>query len=325
MKGFNAVMRMVTLGVLMAIAASAGAQQDYPKKPIRLISPYAAGGGTSIAARIISQKLTESWGQQVIVDNRPGANTIIGSEALVKSAPDGYTIMIAAVTHVLVPLMFKTSFDVIKDFAPVATLSRGEFVLVIHPSLPVNNLQELLALAKARPGQLNYASTGAGSPQHLGGELLNILAGVDMRHIPYKGSGPAATDLLGGQVQLFLSPPITVMQYIKSGRLKALAITGEKRKSALPQVPTMAEAGLPGFEVRSWYGIFAPGATPRPIIDKLSAEIGRIVALPDVIEQLVNLGVEPLISTPEQFAAIVKADRDRYAKIVKDAKIKLEY
>jgi len=325
MKGFNAVMRMVTLGVLMAIAGSAGAQQDYPNKPIRLISPYAAGGGTSIAARIISQKLTESWGQQVIVDNRPGANTIIGSEALVKSAPDGYTIMIAAVTHVLVPLMFKTSFDVIKDFAPVATLSRGEFVLVIHPSLPVNNLQELLALAKARPGQLNYASTGAGSPQHLGGELLNILAGVDMRHIPYKGSGPAATDLLGGQVQLFLSPPITVMQYIKSGRLKALAITGEKRKSALPQVPTMAEAGLPGFEVRSWYGIFAPGATPRPIIDKLSAEIGRIVALPDVIEQLVNLGVEPLISTPEQFAAIVKADRDRYAKIVKDAKIKLEY
>ncbi len=325
MKGFNAVMRMVTLGVLMAIAGSAGAQQDYPNKPIRLISPYAAGGGTSIAARIISQKLTESWGQQVIVDNRPGANTIIGSEALVKSAPDGYTIMIAAVTHVLVPLMFKTSFDVIKDFAPVATLSRGEFVLVIHPSLPVNNLQQLLALAKARPGQLNYASTGAGSPQHLGGELLNILAGVDMRHIPYKGSGPAATDLLGGQVQLFLSPPITVMQYIKSGRLKALAITGEKRKSALPQVPTMAEAGLPGFEVRSWYGIFAPGATPRPIIDKLSAEIGRIVALPDVIEQLVNLGVEPLISTPEQFAAIVKADRDRYAKIVKDAKIKLEY
>jgi len=325
MKAFNAMTRMVMAVVLTAIAASAGAQQDYPSKPIRLISPYAAGGGTSIAARILAQKLTESWGQPVIVDNRPGANTIIGSEALVKSAPDGYTILIAAVTHVLVPLMFKTPFDVIKDFAPVATLTRGEFVLVIHPSLPANSLQELIALAKARPGQLNYASTGAGSPQHLGGELLNILAGVDMRHIPYKGSGPAATDLLGGQVQMFLSPPITVMQYIKSGRLKALAITGEKRKPALPQVPTFTEAGLPGFEVRSWYGIFAPAATPRPIIDKMSTEIGRIVALPDVIEQFVNLGVEPLISTPEQFAAMVKADRDRYAKIVKDAKIKLEY
>ncbi len=311
--------------MLMAIAAPVAAQQDYPSKPIRLISPYAAGGGTSIAARIISQKLSESWGQNVLVDNRPGANTMIGTEALAKSPPDGYTILISAATHVIVPLLFKTPYDVIKDFAPVATLTRGELVLVIHPSVPANNLQELIALAKARPGQLNYASTGAGSIQHLGGELFNIMAGVQIRHIPYKGSGPAATDLLGGQVQMFFSPPITVIQYIKNGRLKPIAITGEKRKSALPQVPTLTEAGMPGYEVRTWYGIFAPSGTPKPIIDKMSTEIARILALPDVVEQLVSLGLEPFISTPEQFATLIKADMDRYARIVKDAKIKLEY
>ncbi|MFH1602652.1 MAG: tripartite tricarboxylate transporter substrate binding protein [Pseudomonadota bacterium] len=326
MNAFNAVVRMATIGALMmAIAGPVAAQQSYPGKPIRFISPYAPGGGTSIVARIISQKLSESWGQPVIVDNRPGANTMIGAETLVKSAPDGYTIYITAVTHVVVPLLFKPPYDVIKDFAPVATLTRGEFVLVIHPSVPANNLQELIALAKARPGQLNYASTGAGSIQHLGGELFNMIAGVDIRHIPYKGSGPAAADLLGGQVQMFFSPPITVIPYINNGRLKAIAITGEKRKSALPQVPTMAEAGMPGYEVRTWYGILAPAGTPRSIVDKLSTEIARILALPDVTEKLISLGLEPLVSTPAQFATLMKADMDRYAKIVRDAKIKLKY
>ena len=309
MKSAASIARVFAAATLVALAGSTvAAQQSYPSKPIRFISRNAPGGGTSIVARLVGQKLTESWGQPVIVDNRPGGNTNIGNEALVKAPPDGYTIMITGVTHVLVPLLLPSPYDVIDDFAPVTTLTSGEFVLVLHPSVRANSLIELIALARTSPGKLNYASTGGGSIQHLGNEWFNVLAGVKMQHIPYKGSAPAVTDLLGGQVQLFFSPPISVISHIKVGKLKAIATTGQARLSALPQVPTVTEAGLPGFDLRTWYGVFAPAATSKAIIDRLASEMGRIVAMPDIREKLLSQGLESFVSTPDQFAMLLKSD-----------------
>ena len=275
------------------------AQATYPTKPIRFISPFAPGGSTTAMARLIGQKLTESWGQQVIVDNRPGGNTIIGTDTLAKSTPDGYTIILTTNTHVINPsLIPKLPYDPIKDFAPVGTVYSSEFVLVINPTVPAGNLQELIALAKSRPGQLNYATTGAGGSGHLANELLNILAGIKTQHIPYKGAGPALVDLIGGQVQMFINNPLTVIPHIKSGRLKAIAITGEARVAALPQVPTFTEAGLPGLDVKPWFCVLAPAGTPKTIIDKLSTEIARIMAMPDVQDYLAKQGMDPFSSTP---------------------------
>ena len=324
MKLSAAVVRILTVGVLIAFAGSAAAQQAYPNKPIRFIVPYAPGGGTTIVARLIGQKLTESWGQQVLVDNRPGGNTIIGSEALVRSAPDGYTILLTANTHAINPNLLALPYDSIKDFAPVATVTSSELILVLHPSLPANNLQEFVALAKSKPGQLNYASSSTGGTQHLAGELFDVMAGVRMQHVPYKGSGQALTDLVGGQVQLAFMSPINAIPHIKTGQLKAIAISGEARLWALPKVPTFTEAGLPGFEVRSWFGFLAPAGTPKEIIAKLSTEIARILALPDFKEKLASQGANPFISTPEQFAALIKADIAKFAKIIKNANIKLD-
>jgi len=325
MNAFNAMVRMVATGVLMGLIGSAAAQQNYPNKPIRFITPYPPGGATTIVARLIGQKLTDSWGQQVLVDNRPGGNTIIGSEALVRSPPDGYTIMLTTTIHVtnasLIPYL---PYDSVKDFAAVATVSRSEYVLVLSPSVPANNLQGFIALAKSRPGQLNFGSAGTGGPQHLAGELFSMMAGIKMQHIPYKGGGQVFADLISGQVQLLFSNTFNAVPHIKNGQLKAIAITGETRSSALPQVPTFAEAGLPGFEVRTWYGVFAPAGTPKAVIDKLSTEIAKIMALPDIKERLDSLGAEPFISTSDQFASLVRADIARYAKIIKSANIKLE-
>jgi len=325
MQAFNAVMRMVTLGVLMAIAGPAVAQQDYPSKPIRLIVPYPPGGSNNVLARLIGQKLTESTGQPINVDNRPGGNTVIGSEALVKSPPDGYTLMLTSATHVINPNLYPNlPYDAIKDFAMVGTVASTEEVLVVHPSIPANNLREFIALAKSRPGQLNYSSSGGGNLNHLAGEMFCIMTGVTMQHIPYKGGAPALTDIIAGQVQLGFQVPVNVIAHIKSGRIKALAITGENRLASLPQVPTFAEAGLPEFEAKVWFGVFAPAGTPKGIIDKLSAEIGRILTLPDIKEKLASQGLDPYISTPDQFAALVKAEMTRYAKVIKAADIKPE-
>ncbi len=325
MKSFNAVMRMVAVGVLMTIAGAAIAQQAYPSKPIRFIVPYTPGGTTSILARLVGHRLTESWGQPVIVDNRPGGNTIIGSEALVKSAADGYTMLLAASTLVVLPHLYKNlPYDPIKDFAPVATVASSELVLVLHPSLPVNNLREFIAFAKSRPGELNHASAGSGGSPHLAGELFNIMAGVQIQHIPYKGSGPLVTDLLGGQVQLAFAVPFAVISHIKSGQLKAIAVSGESRLPALPQVPTFTEGGLPGFNVTNWYGVLMPAGTPNEIINKVAAELARFVAMPDTKEKLVSQGVAPFISTPDQFAALLKAELAKFAKIIKTANIKIE-
>jgi len=324
MKAFNAVVRMLATCALMGLAGSVAAQEPYPSKPIRFITPYAPGGSTTVVARLIGQKLTEAWGQQVIVDNRPGGNTIIGSEALVKSAPDGYTILLAGTPHVVNPSMLPTPYDAIKDFAPVATATSNEILLVVHPSVPANNLGEFIALAKSRPGQLNYATSSTGGSPHLASELFNIMAGVKTQHIPYKGGGPAVTDLLGGQVQMIFAIPTNVIAHVKGGRLKAIAVSGESRLSALPQVPTFTEGGLPGFSVKTWYGVLAPAGTPKPIIDKMSAEIARILAMPDIKEKLDSQGFETFISTADEFAALIKADLAKYAKIIKAADIKVD-
>ncbi len=323
MKFSTALVRSLTAGVLMVLAAPVGAQQAYPNKPIRLIVPFPPGGANNLLARLVGQKLGESWGQQVLVENRPGADGIIGAEALLKSPPDGYALMLVNSTHVTIPLLHRrVPFDAIRDFAPVATVSSSELILVLHPSVPANNLQEFIALAKSKPGQLNFASSG--SATHLAGESFNIVAGVKMQHIPYKGGAPAITDLIGGQVQLAFAPPINVVPHIKSGRLRAIAITGGARFPALAQVPTLVEAGLPGFDVKAWYGVLAPVGTAKEIIDRLSAEIGKIMAMSDIKEKLDGQGMAPFISTPEQFAELMKADTAKYAKIIKTANIKIE-
>jgi tripartite-type tricarboxylate transporter receptor subunit TctC len=316
--------RIFVSGALLALVGTAAAQPTYPNKPIRFIVPYTPAGTTDILARSIGPKLTEAWGQTVIVDNRPGGNTIIGTEALAKAPPDGYTIMMMAIAHTIIPNLLPTPYDPVKSFAAVTTVASGELVLVVHPSVAANNLQELIALAKSKPGQLNYASASTGGPLHLAGELFNMMAGVKTQHIPYKGAGSALTDLMGGQVQMFFSPTDIAIPQIKSGRLKPLAISGKARSSALPQVPTFAEGGLPDFAVKNWFGILAPAGTPRPIIDKLAAEIGRIRSMPDFKERLVSQGMEPFATTPDQFTALLKSELALYGKIIKTANIKLE-
>jgi tripartite-type tricarboxylate transporter receptor subunit TctC len=303
---------------------AASAQQNYPAKPIRIISPYPAGGTTDIMARLVGPKLTESWGQQIIVDNRPGGNTVIGTEAMVKAAPDGYTLLSILSSHVIVPNLAPTPYDVIRDFAAVATIASTQLVLVIHPSLPARNLQQYIAFARSRPGQLNYGSGGSGTVTHLAGEFFNMQAGVKVQHIPYKGSVPALTDTVGGQMQAYFSPPIMAIGHIKSGRLVALATTGDTRLGALPAIPTAAEAGLKGFALDVWYGFLAQAATPRPIVDRLNSEIAKILALPDIREKLSSQGMEPFVSAPEQFAARMKTDYAKFAAIIKTAKIRLE-
>jgi len=324
MKLSIALARHIIAGMLLGVAISAGAQQAYPTKPIRIISPYPPGGTTDILARLIGSKLTESWGQQVLVDNRPGGNTIIGSEAMVKSPADGYTLLSILTSHVIVPNLAPTPYDAVKDFAAVATIASTQLVLVVHPSVPAKNLQELIALAKARPGQLNYGSGGSGTVTHLAGEYFNMLSGARTQHIPYKGSSQALTDVMGGQVHMYYSPPIVAMPHIKSGRLRAIALTGDTRLSALPQIPTAIESGLKGFELNIWYGLLAPAATPRAVIDKLGAEIARILGMPEIREKLLSQGMNPFVSTPDQFGALIKTDLVKFTKIIKTANIKLE-
>ena len=322
---FIALARILTAGVLLGLAGPAAAQQGYPNKPIRLITPFAPGGGTSIIGNLIGQKLSESWGQQVLVDHRPGGNTIIGSEALVRSPPDGYTIMLQAGGHAVHLSLQTLPYDTVKDFAPVTTVTSSAYILVLHPSVPANNLQEIIALAKSKPGKLNFASAGSGGLPHMAGELFQILAGVKFLHVPYKGSGPAITDLLAGQVDLSFQDPLNVVARIKGGKLKSIAISGDARLPVLPQLPTFTEAGLPGMDVKNWYGVFAPARTPKEIINKLWTELARIMGMPDIREKLASQGVEPFITTPDQFVALINADIAKYAGIIKAANIKLEH
>ncbi len=320
------IVRMfVGIVILAAVSDAAVAQPSYPTRAIRFVIPFPPGGSSDPMARLIGQKLTESWGQPVIADNRPGGNTIIATEAVARAAPDGYTVLMTPTgTFVTTPLLMATPYDVLRDFAPVAAFASSEWILVVHPSLPANDLKSLIALAKSKPGAMNYASAGTGNPNHLAAELLNMLTGARMQHIPYKGSGPALADLIGGQVDLHFATPIAVTGLINSGKLKALALSGEARLPALPRVPTFAEAGVPGFDMRVVYGFVVPAATPRDIIGKLSAEIARIVGLTEYRERISAQGLDPTRATPEQFAAIIKADTAKFARVIKAANIRLE-
>jgi tripartite-type tricarboxylate transporter receptor subunit TctC len=320
---FAALRRIIAVVSLAAVASIAPAQQAYPSKPIRLIIPFPPGGGTDPIARVIGQKLTESWGQPVISDNRPGGSTIIATEAVAKAAPDGYTLLLTPTgTFATAPLLLPAPYDVVRDFAPVAAFAASEWVLVVNPSVPAKTLQEFIAYAKSRP-DINYASAGTGNPNHLAGELLNMLTGTKMLHIPYKGTGPAITDLIGGRVQMHIATPISVAAHIRSGKLRALAVSGKTRSSILPEVPTFDEAGLHGFDMRVVYGLIAPRGTPPDVLAKLSGEMARIVTTPEFKSILVSQGLEPVTAGPEQFAEIIKTDTTKFANIIKTANIKI--
>jgi tripartite-type tricarboxylate transporter receptor subunit TctC len=316
--------------VMGALAASgyAGAQSvrraDYPAKPIRMVVGYPAGGPTDVLARTVAQKLTESWNQQVIVDNRPGASGMIGAELVVRAAPDGHTLLMVPVTYAVTPSIFpKMPYDVERDLAPVALVAAAPFILVVHPTLPVKTVKDLIVLARSRPGQLNYASASAGGMPHLAGELFNSMTGVKMIHIPYKGAAPATTDLIAGQVSLMFNNMLSAMPHVKGGRLRAVAVTSAKRSPALPDLPTIAET-VPGYEASGWYGAFAPAATPREIVTKLNAEMNRVMRLPEVAQRLAGDGVEPVGTTPEQFAAYLRQEIVKWGKVVKLSGAKAE-
>jgi tripartite-type tricarboxylate transporter receptor subunit TctC len=298
----------------------------YPDRPVRLIVTYPAGGPADMAARTLAQKLAEAWGQQVVVDNRAGAGGVIGTELAAKSAPDGYTLLHGTAAGLIINplLMKKLPYDTLRDFTPVSMVVIVPQLLVLHPAVQVNSLKELIALAKAKPGQLNYASVGAGSPNHLGMELLKSMSGIDMVHVPYKGASPAVADLIAGQVQLMFNGMSSVLPLIASGKLKAIAIGSAKRSAAAPDVPTVAEAGLPGFEFTAWNGNFAPAGTPRAIVLKLNGDIRKALAAPDVVQRLSSLGSEPAGSSPEEFAGYIKQDFARWSAVVKAAGIKAE-
>ena len=314
-------------GFLLCSAMDAFAQAPaYPTKPIRLVVPFPAGGATDILARAVAQKLTEAWGQAVVVDNRPGAGGNIGSELVAKATPDGYTLEMGTVgTHAInASLYAKMPYDHVKDFAPVILVAGVPNVLVVTPSLPANSVQELIAYAKANPGKLNFASSGSGTSIHLSGELFKVMAGVEMTHIPYKGSAPALQDLIGGQVQLMFDNLPPSLPQIKSGKLRALGVTTATRSAALPDTPTIAESGLPGFEASSWFGVLAPAGTPPAIVAKLNTEIARWLATPEAREKLVALGATAAGGTPEDFARHIAAETAKWAKVVKDSGAKVD-
>jgi tripartite-type tricarboxylate transporter receptor subunit TctC len=294
--------------------------QHYPTRPIRLICPFPPGGTTDVVARIVAQGLTEAWGQQIIVDNRPGAGALIGTEMAAKSPPDGYTVLLGSITtHAVNPALHKNlNFDVIKDFAPVTLVVSSPQLLAVHPSLAAKSVKDLIALAKAKPGSLNYASAGAGSSPHLTFELFKSATGIDIRHVPYKGTGPAITELVGGQVQAMITGVVALMPHVKSGKLRGLAVTSKSRVSALPELPTIMESGVPNFDVSSWFGVFLPAGTPKAIVTKMNGQIRKIVEMRDVQKRLVDLGADPETSTPEQFAAYVKSEKARWGKVVQD-------
>ena len=299
-------------------AGSSLAQTVYPAKAIRYVVPFPAGGPLDIVARAIGQELNKSWGQAVVIDNRPGAGGNIGADLVAKAPADGYTILMGAVsTHAInVTLYNKLPYDPIRDFAPVTLITSVPNVLVVHPSVPANNVKELIALAKSRPGQLNFASGSTGSAGHLAGELFNSMAGVRMTHIPYKGAAPAVVDLMAGHVSLMFDNMSSALPNIKATRVRALAVTTLKRSPLLPQLPTISDAGLRGFDIATWFGIFAPAGAPPDIVARLNGEIVRILHTPEMKERLALLGAEPIGNKPDEFAAFVKAEIPKYAKVI---------
>jgi tripartite-type tricarboxylate transporter receptor subunit TctC len=296
--------------------------QTYPAKPVRIIVPYAAGGNTDFTARSLAEKLTEAYKRQFIVDNRPGAATNIGSDAVAKAAPDGHTLLMGGAANAInMSLFAKLPYDTLRDFEPIALCVQGANVLAIHPSLPAKNLKELIALAKARPGTLNFGSSGLGSSNQMAGELLKVMAGINIVHVPYKGNAPALTDLLGGHVEMIFSGVPALVPHIQSGRVRAIAIGSLKRFPALPKVPTFDESGVKGYEATTWFGLLAPTKTPKDILARLNVEVDKALKSADIKEKFINDGLEPMGGSADAFAKFIRSEIDKYAKVIKAADI----
>lgn len=307
----------------LAIASACAGAQNYPSKPIRIIVPFAPGGPADIQGRLIGPKLTEAWGQPVIIENRAGGNTLIGTEILAKAEPDGHVIEIISASFAInTSLYARLPYDSVRDFAPVTQLTSGPAIVVVHPSLPVHSVKELIALARAKPGQLVYGS--AGLPSQLALELFKAMTRTDLLHVPYKGQGPAMIDLIAGHVQVSFPTILGALAHYKAGRLRALATTGAKRAAAAPELPTVAEAGVPGYEAANWFGTVAPGKTPPAIVSRLSQEIGRALHMADVRERLLTQGMEPVSNTPEEFSGYIRAEMKKWAKVVQASGAKPE-
>ena len=310
--------------ISLQLAAQTPPAGGYPSKSIRFLVGFTPGGTNDILARALAQKLTENMGQSVIVENRAGANTAIATELAARSAPDGYTILLNAQGHATNPSLMKLTFDPVRDFAFISLCAEAQQLIVVHPSFPPKTVPELIAFSKKRPGQINYASSGTGTTVHLSAELFQFMTGIKWVHIPYKGGAPAITDMLAGQISLMFGSMPTVIEFARAGKLRAIAVTGTKRAPAAPGIPTVAESGLPGYEVTAWYGVAAPGKTPRVIIDRLHSEIVRALNAPDVRERLTSQGADPVGNTPEQYTAFVQAEITKWAKVIAAVGIKGE-
>ncbi len=317
-------LRSILFLLLSAALALPAVAQVYPTRPIRVIVPFPPGGSNDIVARVIGQQLMERIGKPVVIDNRGGAGGMIGTDTAVHSHPDGHTLLIISVAYAYNPSLYKLNFDPVKDVAPVAQLGTGPNSLVVHPSVPVNSVKDLIALAKAKPGVLNYATAGIGSFQHMSSEMFRIMAGINIVHIPFKGGGPAMLAVIAGQSQISIGSLLQTLPHIRSGKLKALATGGAKRSPALPEVPTVAEAGVPGYEANNWWGIVAPAATPPAVVRKLNTEIAAILATPETQKWFVSEGGEAVSRTPEEFKKWILSEMAKWGKVVKQAGIKAE-
>ena len=323
MKTVTAIAAFSLAGLLLLFTAAAFAQ-SYPAKPIRFLVGFAPGGTNDIVARKLAEKLTDGMGQPVIVENRPGANTAIATELVARAAPNGYTILLNAPGHATNAALMKLSFDPIRDFAFVSLAVEAQNVLIVHPSFPPKSVKELIAFSKRRPGEINYASGGTGSSLHLSAELFQFMAGVKWVHVPYKGGVPAAVELIAGQTSFMFGNLPTVIQYVRDGKLRAVAVTGGKRSAAAPDIPTVAESGIPGYEVTNWFGVAAPAKTPRDIVDRLHGEIVRALNLRDLRDSITSQGAEPVGNTPGQFTEFVQNEIIKWGKVIHAAQIKGE-
>ena len=318
----NALRAAALLLVSLSLSAFA---QSYPSKPVKIIVPFAAGGPADIYARVIGERLQTSLGQSFVIENRPGGGAIVGTDAVAKAAPDGYTLLMMSNTHTVNESLFaEKPYQLMRDLVPVAPVNYSDLLLVVHPSVPASSLQEFLALARAKPGTLNYASSGPGTPYHMAGELLKAMAGLDIVHVPYKGSSGARTDILGGQVQMMFDAITTMAPNVRAGKLKAFGTTGKARSPVLPEVPTVSEAGVPGYEATIWLGIMAPAATPRPIVERLNAEIRKVVNNPEVRDAWAKQGAAPMNMSTDEFAAFMREDIAKWANIVKISGAKVD-
>lgn len=319
--------RILTVAAGFAAAGACLAQTaaSYPNRPVRLVVPFVAGGTLDVIGRMLGERLAERLGQPFVVDNRAGANMVVGSEIVARAGPDGHTLLIVAAGFAINPsLRQKLPYDTERDFAPVGLVTGTPYLMVVHPSVPAKSVSEFIAWVRSRPGQVNYASVGAGSPPHLAAELLRIAAGLDMQHVPYKGGGAVLPDLLAGRVSMFFGSISTLGAHVQSGKIRAVAVTTVKRSSAMPEVPTVSESGLAGYEVNGWYGLLAPGMTPRAIVNRLNAELGRVLAEPETRGRLLKIGMDPAPGTPAEFAALIKGEVAKWAEVVRAAGIKPE-